>query len=118
MRMVITAAALFASASVVAAPAPPAFVYCTAPSTSPRGAGLIVTGIFRSRSEVAFIQTAFTNYLRSSYAPYGNGWMFPEQGATCLGFTERRKAEIQRNLDISHIPQPTQSIFNVTFQLG
>lgn len=105
-------------ATAAAAPAPPAFVYCKSPSTSPRGSGLIISAIFRSRSDMAFVKTAFVNYLRTSYAPYGNGWIFPELGPTCLSFTDRRKAEVQRGLDISRTPQPTQTVYNVTFEIG
>lgn len=107
------------AACPVAAAAVPdrAYVYCTAPSTSARGEGLIVTAIFRSRSDQEFIQTAFTNYLRSSYAPYGNGWEFPERSPACRTFKKQRDAEIQRSLEISRIPQPVQSIYNVTFQI-
>lgn len=117
-RFAIALAALSNATTLSAAPAPSTFVYCSAQSTSPRGQGLIVTAIFPSRSELAFIETAFTHFLRTSYAPYGNGWEFTERGVTCLNFIDRRKAEIQRSLDISRIPQPIQSIYPVTFQLG
>lgn len=115
-RLATASAIILTAAPVVAAPVPAAFAYCTASSTSPRGFGLIVTGIFRTRSEPEFIRTAFVNHLRNSYAPYGNGWIF--SGSTCSSFTQRRDAEVQRSRDISRVPQPTQSIFNVTFQIG
>lgn len=92
--------------------------YCTAPSESPRGRGLIVTSIFRSGSDKEFVKTAFTNYLRTSYAPYGNGWIFSERNVSCQGFINRRLAEIQRSTDIGRVSQPTQSVFNVSFQIG
>lgn len=97
---------------------PESYVYCSASSVSPRGRGLIITAIFRSRSEVPFIESAFANYLLNSYAPYGNGWIFPPNGTTCLAFAERRKAEVRRARDISEVPQPTQTVFTVSFQLG
>jgi hypothetical protein len=116
-RLVVASVMLLSAGPIVAAPAPAAFVYCKAPSTSPRGLGLIVTGIFRSRLDLNFVRTAFTNYLTNSYAPYGNGWIFPQAGTACNSFVYRRDAEIQRSLDISRVPQPTQLIFNVTFQI-
>lgn len=120
MRLSIAAMALAIATPVDAAPstAPATFVYCSAASISPRGRGLIVTAIFRSRTDIEFIKSAFTNYLRTSYAPYGNGWVVPEHGVTCLDFIDQRKAELRRSLDISRIPQPAQSIFDVPFQLG
>lgn len=117
LRLAVASVMLLSAGQIAAAPAPAAFVYCKAPSTSPRGLGLIVTGIFRSRSGLDFVRTAFTNYLRNSYAPYGNGWIFSQPGTACISFIYRRDAEIQRSLDISRVPQPTQSIFNVTFQM-
>lgn len=94
MRLSIAAMALAIATPVDAAPstAPATFVYCSAASISPRGRGLIVTAIFRSRTDIEFIKSAFTNYLRTSYAPYGNGWVVPEHGVTCLDFIDQRKA--------------------------
>jgi hypothetical protein len=115
--MLLLAGMLLAAGNVVSAK-PEAFVYCTAPSTSPRAQGLIVTSIFRSRSETEFIESAFANYLRSSYAPYGNGWIFPPSGVECRVFRDRRKAEVRRAYDISLVPQPVQTVFTVSFQLG
>jgi hypothetical protein len=117
LRQAASSLMLLSAGPITATPAPAAFVYCKAPSTSPRGLGLIVTGIFRSRSGLDFVSTAFTNYLRNSYAPYGNGWIFPQAGTACISFNYRHDAEIQRSLDISRVPQPTQSIFHVTFQM-
>lgn len=117
-RSLFIVAAILIGNSGEAAPAPIASVYCSAASTSPRGQGLIVTSIFRSRSDIAFVRSAFVNFLRTSYAPYGNGWVFSERAASCLSFVDRRKAEVQRSLDISRVPQPVQSIFPVTFELG
>ncbi|AJP74800.1 hypothetical protein [Sphingomonas hengshuiensis] len=118
----LIASLLGGAALVAAAPMPlvkpTAYVYCTASSTSPRGQGLIVTSIFRSRSEPAFIRTAFANYLRTSYAPYGNGWVFSPLDVSCQAFEEKRMAETRRNLDISRVPQPQQTVFTVSFQLG
>lgn len=95
MRLSIAAMALAIATPVDAAPstAPATFVYCSAASISPRGRGLIVTAIFRSRTDIEFIKSAFTNYLRTSYAPYGNGWVVPEHGVTCLDFIDQRKAD-------------------------
>ena len=117
-RVALAFAAVVMSNPVSAAPATTAYIYCTAQSTNPRGQGLIVTAVFRSRSETAFVESAFINFLRTSYAPYGNGWVFRERAVSCLSFAERRKAEIQRSLDISRVPQPIQSVFPVTFQIG
>lgn len=94
------------------------FTYCSVPSDSPRGAGLIVTNIFSSRSNVGFIRTAFANYLRNSYAPYGNGWVFADPNAQCRAFERRRAAEDQRALDISRVAQPKDAVFYVNFELG
>jgi len=113
----LLAGLLLAAASPVSAK-PGVYVYCTAPSTSPRGAGLIVTSIFRSHSETSFIESAFANYLSNSYAPYGNGWIFPPDGIACQAFEERGKAEVRRARDISRVPQPKQTVFAVSFQLG
>ena len=114
----ILALVLTTGDAAAAPPAPEAFVYCSSPSTSPRGRGLIITAIFRSRSDVNFIANAFAGYLGSSYAPYGNGWVFPEDGPTCSSFVSRRAAENRRSLEISRIPQPTQTVFDVTFELS
>jgi hypothetical protein len=111
---ILTVGAL-GSLAATAAPKPAAFLYCGAQSISPRGAGFIVTSVFRSRSDPQFVENAFINYLRSSYAPYGNGWIFREKSPFCSRFDERAKAEYERSLNISRVPQPTQSIFNVTF---
>lgn len=96
----------------------PAFVYCSAPSISPRGQGLILTKVFQSRSELAFVESAFANYLRTSYAPYGNGWIFTERQVVCVGFRNLRQAEVKRGLDISRVPQPTRSVYIVSFEIG
>ena len=118
LRSALAAATILVGSPASSAPSSAAFVYCSAASTSPRGPGLIVTSIFRSRSETEFVKSAFVNYLRTSYAPYGNSWMFTESRASCLSFDNLRKAEVRRSLEISRIPQPTQSIFPVTFQMG
>lgn len=115
---VLSAATLGLASPVVAAPLPSTLAYCSVPSTSPRAPGLIITGVFPTRSDMTFVENAFANFLRGSYAPYGNGWVFLEAGVSCVNFTNRRSAEIQRSLDISRIPQPVQSIFPVTFQVG
>lgn len=117
MRLAITTALLCIPTPSVAA-VEPAFVYCSTPSNSTRGQGLILTSIFQSRSELAFVESAFTNYLRTSYAPYGNGWIFSERQTVCAGFHNRREAEIKRSLDMSRVPQPTRSIYIVSFQIG
>ncbi len=114
----ITGTALALVAQPVVAAPPAAFAYCSSPSTSPRGRGLIITPIFRSRSDTQFIANAFAGYLSSSYAPYGNGWVFPEEGPACVNFPTRRAAETQRNLEVSRAQQANQIIFIVTFQLG
>jgi hypothetical protein len=114
----IVALVLMTEAAAAAPPEPAVFVYCSSPSTSPRGRGLIVTAIFRSRSDTEFIANAFAGYLGSSYAPYGNGWIFPQDGPTCSSFATRRGAENRRSLEISRVPQPTQTVFNVTFELS
>lgn len=115
MAAAILAAGTLGPSAATAAPKPAAFLYCGAQSTSPRGAGFIVTSVFRSRSDPQFVENAFVNYLRSSYAPYGNGWIFREKSPFCSRFDDRADAEYERNLNISRIPQPTQAIFNVTF---
>jgi|TARA_A100001518_G_C1197712_1_gene41820 hypothetical protein len=109
---------LLLAAPTVATPSAHHFVYCMTASTSPRGQGLIITEIFSSRSDPDFIRTAFSNFLRDSYAPYGNGWMFSERAVSCQAFDKRRNAEIQRSLNISRVPQPIQSVYNVIFQIG
>ncbi len=109
---------LMAAGQGAAEPVSGAFVYCSVPSISPRGQGIIVTSIFRSRSEPDFIRTVFANYLRTSYAPYGNGWVFQEPSVSCTAFRDRRMAEIQRGQDIGQVARAAQSIFNVSFQLG
>ncbi len=109
---------MLATSAVHASPTPPAFVYCSAPSTSPRGPGLIITAIFRSRSNRQFLETAFENYLRRTYAPYGNSWMFPEDGSVCNSFDDRGEAQKRRALDVSRVPQPVQTVFNVSFELN
>lgn len=116
--LAIVGAALSSAPALPAASPAPTFVYCSAQSTSQRGPGLIVTTIFPARLELAFIRSAFVNYLRTSYAPYGNGWVFSEDQASCVGFPNRRRAEIQKALDVSRVPQPTQSVFTVSFQIG
>jgi hypothetical protein len=117
-RSLFIAAAIMICTSAEADSVPKQFVYCSAASNSPRGQGLIITQIFRSRSDIAFVRGAFVNFLRTSYAPYGNGWLFSERDASCSSFLDRRKAEIQRSLNISRVPQPVQSIFHVTFEMG
>lgn len=117
-RLLPVGVAMLMAGAAVAAPAPAAFVYCSAASNSPRGQGLIVTAIFSSRSDPAFVRSAFINFLRTSYAPYGNNWVFSEQGVFCPSFIDRRQAEVQRNLEVSRVPRPTQSIFPVTFEMG
>ena len=96
---------------------PKDYVYCTAGSTSPKGPGLIVTALFQARSQTDFIETAFENYLKSSYAPYGNGWIFDEQSVSCEPFRRVRDAEVRRALLMSRVPQPKQSVYIVTFQI-
>ncbi|MDG5488536.1 hypothetical protein NYR55_07905 [Sphingomonas sp. BGYR3] len=112
------AAIELAGTAAAAQTVPPTLAYCSAPSTSPRGPGLIITGIFTTRSDMTFAKNTFTNFLRTTYAPYGNGWVFKEAQVSCVNFLNRRKAEIQRSLDISRVPQPVQSVFHVTFQVG
>ena len=114
----ITVMAMLIACPADAMPAPAAFMYCSAPSSSPRGSGLIITAIFRSRSDQQFVATAFENYLRRSYAPYGNGWIFPERSAACARFDDRGDAEKRRALDISQVSQPARTVFNVSFELG
>ena len=102
--------------AIAAAPsAQPSFVYCSAISVSPRAPGLIVTSVFRARSDPQFVRSVFTNFLRSSYAPYGNGWIFQEAATACNSFKDRKEAEKRRRVDIARVPQPPQTIFNVTF---
>jgi hypothetical protein len=117
MREMIALAALTAGLTGVAPAlaATPTYIYCSAPSTSSRGTGLIITSVFRSRSDRQFVVNAFTNYLRNSYAPYGNGWIFADGTPSCASFQKKNEAESQRQVDISHVPQPEQSIFNLNF---
>jgi hypothetical protein len=118
MRAMIVLATLavgLPGAAQAASAGPQTYIYCSAPSTSPRGAGLIITAIFPSRLDPKFIEIAFTNYLHNSYASYGNGWIFKEGTPSCASFRDKDEAQYRRRLDISRIPQPAQSIFNVTF---
>lgn len=111
------AACALSAQSAIGAP-PSSFTYCSSPSISPRGRGLIITRIFSSRSDPKFIANAFARYLSNSYAPYGNGWSFPAEGPACTSFPTRRAAENQRNLETSRVTQPAETIFVVTFELS
>lgn len=93
------------------------FTYCSVPSDSPRGVGLIITNIFSSKSNSDYTRTAFSNFLRNSYAPYGNGWIFADPNVQCQVFARRRAAEVQRALDISRVAQPKDLVFYVNFEI-
>lgn len=108
---------LTVSCILAAAPAKAAFVFCQAQSDSSRGRGLILSSIFEPRlaTNLPWLRQAFTGFLGSTYAPYGNNWVFREQSARCDSFAERQDAIKSRDTLILQEQRGGQAVYYVTF---
>lgn len=92
------------------------YVFCAAWSDKVWNTGPIVTSIYPTTArDVANIRYGFVDFLKRTYAPYGNNWQFQEMSAFCQIFPDMEQAQDA----LGQFTGPTESagghIFRVAF---